>query len=293
MTKLKSACRLLLVILVVFFSTACDTSRWFSASERTLNAGRTQLIKKEVEEVSCDDAKRLDAVRELFGKRNMDLETKEYERAINLVFEVEGSTEEVILVGAHFDKTTLGCGAIDNWTGIVILRELAGDIVRLQQKKTYRFVAFGGEEKGLWGSGAMAKEIESSKSKKPCAMVNLDSFGFENTWALGNVSDRSMLMLAADLDRKRGSSLSIRTYQGASSDSQSFQKIGVPSITLSGLDRDWREYLHKEKDQVSNIDFDMVGENFDFARAFLLELDHISCEELAGKKVPGPSGPDK
>ncbi len=293
MTKLTVCCRLLIpIVFAVILITGCDTSGWFSQHDRTLNAGRTTLIKQEIETVNCDDSKRIDAVRQLFKKRNLDVVSKQFDRATNLVFESGGSVDEVIVVGAHFDKTTLGCGAIDNWTGIVLLRELAGEFARLQQKRTYRFVAFGAEEKGLWGSDAMAREIDSSGSKKPCAMVNLDSFGFDKTWALENVSDRTMLMKAADLDRSRGSSFSIRKYQGASSDSQSFQKIGVPSITLSGLNDNWRDYIHKRGDQVGNINFEMVAENFDFIRAFLLELDEVSCEELAGNKKSGPESPD-
>ena len=89
-----------------------------------------------------------------------------------------------------------------------------------------------------------------------------------------------MLMLAADVERKRGGSFSIRNYSGASSDSKSFRLVGVPSITFSGLGDDWREYLHQETDQVKNIDFEMVAENYSFLMDFLQEIDRVDCQSL-------------
>ncbi|MDH3529975.1 MAG: M28 family metallopeptidase [Acidobacteriota bacterium] len=219
---------------------------------------------------------------DLFGSKGLAVEISEYQEVSNVVAEISGKTQETLIVGAHYDKTDAGCGVIDNWTGVVMLSHLAKELRNRNTEKSYTFVAFGGEERDLQGSKAMAEAIANGAREKPCAMINLDSFGFEKTWALRSISDPSMLDLAADVERGRGGSFSIRNYRGASSDSKSFRRIGVPSITFSGLGDDWRDYIHGEEDVISNIDFDAVAENYDFLREFVLHLDTVPCRSLVG-----------
>ena len=237
-------------------------------------------LREKIERVNCRNEGRLEAARQVLTEAGARAKKIEYENASNVVAKSEGVSDETIVVGAHFDKTTLGCGAIDNWTGVVMLARLFQEVSAAKTDKSYTFVAFGGEERDLLGSRAMAKDIADGLVKKPCAMINMDSFGFEKAWGLKSISDQSMLMLAADVERKRGGSFSIRNYSGASSDSKSFRLVGVPSITFSGLGDDWREYLHQETDQVKNIDFEMVAENYSFLMDFLQEIDRVDCQSL-------------
>ena len=77
--------------------------------------------------VPCEDDDRFDAVRALFkrfGATDAELRVDQHGKIRNLVVAVPGSGEGTVVVGAHYDKTKEGCGAIDNWTGIVILAHL-------------------------------------------------------------------------------------------------------------------------------------------------------------------------
>ena len=230
--------------------------------------------------VSCQNDERFRSTSELFKGHGLEFEAVDFERAVNLRVSVPGASDELIIVGAHYDKTTLGCGAIDNWTGVQILTKLAQETSKRKPGKSFRFVAFGEEEKGLWGSRAMVENLSRDEKSKTCAMVNLDSFGKDETWALRSVSTRKMLLRAADFERERGGSFSIREFRRASSDSKPFKDAGIPAITFSGIGNNWRDYLHKEGDQPEAVDPVKVAESYVFVRDFLRELEGAECSDL-------------
>ena len=162
----------------------------------------------------------------------------------------------------------------------MLLAWLANSISESTPKKTYKFVAFGAEEKGLVGSRALVESLSAKEVANACAMVNFDSFGFAEAWALRSISSRELMLLAAEVKRERGGSFSIRNYRGASSDSKSFKEAGVPAITLTGIEKNWRDFLHKEADVAENINFRSVWSGFKFARAFLKRIDEVPCKSL-------------
>ena len=235
----------------------------------------------QIKRVECDNNERLRAVGRLFrnlGVADEDIKVEKFENVANVVLTVKGKTDEIVVVGGHYDKTTKGCGAIDNWTGIIMVANLYLNFKAKENNKTYKFVAFGKEEKNLVGSRAMVKDIPKSEYKNYCAMVNFDSFGFTDIWALKPISDQSMISIAEEIAVERGFALELKDFDSASSDSKSFRNANIPAITLSGLSDNWREYLHQDKDQLEHINFDKVFENFNFAYDYLNEIDKRGCQ---------------
>lgn len=248
----------------------------------------TPIINKEdfinqIKRVECDNNDRLRAVERLYknlGVADEDIKVEKFENVANVVLTVKGKTDEIVVVGGHYDKTTKGCGAIDNWTGVILVANLYLNFKATDNQKTYKFVTFGKEEKNLIGSRAMVENIPESQYKNYCTMVNLDSFGFTNVWALETISDKSMIDLAKEIADERGITFDIKDFGNASSDSKSFQKVNIPSITLSGLGDDWRDYLHQEKDKLEHLDFEKVFENFQFSYDYLNEIDGRLCDSF-------------
>jgi len=73
--------------------------------------------------------------------------------------DVEGSSDDIIMLGAHMDTHYVGPGAIDNGVGTVTVIELArqlGNTTGL--KKTIRLATWGGEEIALLGSYGYFKD---------------------------------------------------------------------------------------------------------------------------------------
>lgn len=259
-------------VIFVLMITICNCS----IIQKEDDFARNQLIKKQIEQVDCDDNNRLKSVRKLFAQVVSDLEdikTEKFKDVQNVVLTVKGKSDEIIVIGGHYDKTTLGCGVIDNWSGVVLVANLYKYFKMRENNKTLKFVAFGKEEKGLIGSKAMVKAMSENEKKKYVGMVNFDSFGFGNLWAFGDISDKKLINTAIKVAEERNQKFEIKNYKGASSDSKTFKKAGIPAITVSGLDDNWREYLHQRKDQIEYINFDKIYENYQFSIDFIKEID--------------------
>jgi aminopeptidase YwaD len=250
--------------------------------------GRSEVAEKEeirrqIENVDCDNDDRLEEVKKLFlnvGAKPAEINVENYQNVKNVAVTLIGKTDETIVVGAHYDKTTLGCGVIDNWSGVVLVANLYKYFKKNESEKTIRFVAFGEEEKGLVGSTAMVKAIPEKQKKNYCAMVNFDSFGFSNLWTLESISDKKLIEIGKYVAQKRKQSFLLKNYMGASSDSKSFQEGGIPAITLSGVNDQWRLYLHQRKDQVENINFEKIYQNYKFSVDFLTLIEAKDCDSF-------------
>jgi hypothetical protein len=62
------------------------------------------------------------------------------------------TSQEVVLVGAHYDTVNISPGADDNTTGLVALLEISRILAPFTTRRTLRFIGFDLEEYGLQGS---------------------------------------------------------------------------------------------------------------------------------------------
>jgi Zn-dependent M28 family amino/carboxypeptidase len=118
-----------------------------------------------------------------------------YSTGVNLVAERPGQDDRVVIVGAHYDTVSAAvAGADDDASGVVaglaVARALAGCALR----HGLRFVAFDEEERGLRGSRAYARSLESSGvAPQVIANINLEMLGYDS-----NDDGRALLV---DCDR--------------------------------------------------------------------------------------------
>lgn len=252
------------------------------AQTKTVKLSTEDEIKEDLKLVSCKNAERLETVRKLFqklGAADEEINIEKFKDVENLVVTKKGKTDETIIVGAHYDKVNEGCGAIDNWTGIVIIANLYRTLKTLTTQKTYVFVAFGKEELGLLGSEAMAKAIPKEKRVNYCSMVNLDSFGFNYPQVLDNVSSAKMTKAAKNVADEMKIPFSNASLAGtADADSTSFLKRNIPAITFHGLSNKWQEYLHGSKDKLENVNAQSVYIGYRYTLNFLAKVDANSCD---------------
>ena len=88
----------------------------------------------------------------------------------NLVAELKGQSDKVILIGAHYDSTgdKKGSeGATDNGAGVAALLAVAEALKGQTLPYTVRFAFFGAEENGLNGSKAYATSLDGDAVAKP------------------------------------------------------------------------------------------------------------------------------
>lgn len=265
-----------LFIVVFLFLTSVSI-----AQKRGLTIATEAEIKSDVGLVPCDDQKRLDVVKDLFrkyGAQEADLLVEDLGKARNVVVKKQGKTDETVIIGAHFDKVDEGCGAIDNWTGIVVLANLYRTMREPETQKTYLFVAFGKEERGLVGSEAMAANIPKEQRGNYCAMVNFDSFGFTYPQALRNVSDQPLIALAKKTSEEMKLPFGDAGIDIASADSFPFKTRKIPAISFHGLSNNWMSYLHTSADKLSSVNMQSVYVGYRHGLAFLSKVDQAACD---------------
>lgn len=161
----------------------------------------------------------------------------------NVVATIPGSTypDEYVVMGGHFDSFSGGTGAVDDGSGwgptMEAMRLLAASGAR--PKRSIIFISFGAEESGLLGSQAWLKKHPELQGKI-VLMINRDGdpsainsatvpsgwyADFERITApLKTLDARWPFTVRKTLPRARPA--------GGSTDSASFQQVGVPAMDL-------------------------------------------------------------
>lgn len=241
---------------------------------------------EEIKRTPCDSTKRKEAVIALFEKMGAPesaIKTQEFDQGENILVTKQGKSAETIFIGAHYDKVDDGCGAIDNWTGILILANIYHALVNVPTEKTYIFAAFDSEEKGLLGSKYMAKKAKAETDRRVCSMVNFDSFGFTAPQAPGNMANSKMVRAAKDLAKDLDFVLYSDSIDNGDSDSSAFIDVGIPAITFDGLNAAGAKYLHNTNDRVEGIDAGSLVSGYSFGLMFIAKLDTLPCDAFLKK----------
>jgi Zn-dependent M28 family amino/carboxypeptidase len=266
---------LLTILLIAAFGSAV------AAQNTALVLATENDLKEDLKLVPCKNSERLEAVKKFFqkmGAAENEILAEKIKGIQNVVVTKKGETDEIVIVGAHYDKVSEGCGAIDNWTGIVIIGNIYRVLRKVATHKTYVFVAFDREESGLEGSAAMAKSIPKENRLSYCSMVNLDSFGFGYPQVLVNASNSKMTAAAKTLaDELKMPFSSVSLAGVADADSTSFNNKDIPAITFHGLSNEWPKYLHSSKDQLENVNSVSVRIGYAFVIEYLKKIDSGSC----------------
>ena len=269
-----AVCLVALLTLIPNAKSLSQTDNVFSTIEE---------IQGEFDSVPCRRQDRLPAVRALFqkmGAKPEELTSQKRGTAENLVVHRPSVQpgEDTVVIGAHYDFTGGGCGAIDNWSGIVALAHLYRTIGQFTPRKKVLFVAFDREEEGQLGSGNMARAIKKEEIPHYCAMINLDSFGLAVPFALSNRSSASLVRLSEEV----AATLQIPFYRvsigNADADSSSFLSRKIPAVTLSGLSKDWDSILHTNNDQAVKVQPGSIHLGYRLALSLWERVDEAPCD---------------
>ena len=234
-----------------------------------------------MELVPCKDKERLAATKALFVKSGApadEVSIEKYDGVENLVLRKIGKSEGTIVIGAHYDKVSGGCGALDNWSGIVALAHIFRSLKDVPLEKSLIFVAFGKEEKGQLGSKGMVRAIKKDELEQYCAMVNIDSLGMAAPQVLVNLSSSSLTRRVEDLAQRMKVPFNTVSIVGASSDSIAYIGRKIPAITISAVRNGWETVLHTDKDQLTIVNQTSVYVGYRLELALVIELMELPCE---------------
>ncbi|HEV2800569.1 MAG TPA: M20/M25/M40 family metallo-hydrolase [Pyrinomonadaceae bacterium] len=252
------------------------------APARKATFSTPEQMEEDIKAVPCrSNAERLAGVKALFTKMGApasDISVEKMNNVENIVVRKQGSTNEIVVIGAHYDKVSHGCGAVDNWTGIVAIAHIYRTIKDVPLKKTVLFVGFGREEEGLIGSREMVRAINKELLPQYCAMINIDSLGLGIPQAETGISSKKLVTRAAELAKRMQMPFQQGTIREGDTDSSSFLARKIPAIALHALSNEWQKVLHTHDDKVSKVNPASVFMGYRLALGLFGEVENASCD---------------
>jgi Peptidase family M28 len=230
------------------------------------NAQREATLKNIFAEAGCDD-------------QHLSEQPVKGSKLPNVVCLLPGSSDKVIIVGAHFDRADEGDGVVDNWSSASLLPSLYQSLKEQQRTHTYIFIGFTDEERGEIGSQSYVRQMTNAQVSVTGAMVNMDTLGLGPTKVWGSHSDKrltSMLVYTANLLNVPVAGVDVEGI-GASSDSEQFAERKIPRITIHSYTQKSFEshILHSYKDNLSVIHLDDYYQTYRLIAAYLAVLDGL------------------
>lgn len=217
----------------------------------------------------------------------------------NVIGYLDHGAPYTVVLGAHYDHLGYGSfgslyvgspaihnGADDNASGVAMLLELAQ---RLQSEKKFNFlfIAFTGEENGLWGSNYYCDHPTVDLSKVT-AMINFDMVGrlHENKLAINGTGTSPVWPDLIKASNTAGFTITSEESGIGPSDYTSFYLMDLPAIHFfTGAHEDY----HKPSDDVALINKEGMGQVADMVSALIHNMDASSKLVFTKTKDPDPS----
>lgn len=187
---------------------------------------------------------------------------------VNVIGFIDNEADHTVVIGAHYDHLGFGKrnslhtgdpaihpGADDNASGVSLMLYLAERLREVHTGNNYLFIAFSGEEKGLWGSGHWTKNPTLVEVENLNYMLNFDMVGRlneERTLMINGTGTSSIW--ERRLERANRANLDLRFTQSGigGSDHTSFYLVEVPAIHFfTGTHEDY----HRPSDTPDKINY--------------------------------------
>jgi Peptidase family M28 len=202
----------------------------------------------------------------------------------NVIADRQGNTagaRDVVLITAHLDSINIqggpmapAPGADDNGSGSAGLLEMARVFATHHGEHDIRFVLFGGEEEGLFGSQRYIASLPALEKQRIRAVVNMDMIGTMNT-SLQSVMLEGAPVSESIIDALASAAATYTTLtvetslNPFASDHVPFINAGIPAVlTIEGADST-NSNIHSMKDTLEHINYDLALEVLRMNVAFL------------------------
>jgi len=204
-------------------------------------------------------------------KLQIDVQSYGKSQSGNVIAEIPGVTDEIVIIGAHLDSWDLGTGAVDDGAGIGITVGAAKLILDMNKKprRTIRVVMFGAEEVGLVGAIAYAKKHANELDRH---VVGAESdFGAGQIWRFETRFSDSKLHKAEAMHKvlsPLGIALGSNDASGGP-DMGPLRMLGMPVVTLKQNGWDYFDLHHTPNDTFDKISADDIAQNVAAYAAFV------------------------
>lgn len=219
---------------------------------------------------------------------NLSIHSGDSVKIINVAGYIDNGGQSTIIIGAHYDHLGEGTssfslsaeggihnGADDNSSGVSLMLQLAQSLSKVKSKYNYLFLAFSGEEFGLWGSNYYVKH-PTIDLKKVAVMINLDMVGRlkdDNTLLIGGVGTSPIWK--DQLEKTNVSQLKLTFDESGSgpSDHTSFYFKDLPVLFyFTGQHSDY----HKITDDTEKINFNGMMKIYENIFTLVRSLEKVN-----------------
>lgn len=193
--------------------------------------------------------------------RNLDVDTW------NVVGDLKGTagSDEWLVYGAHYEGHDIAVGALDDATGAAVVMELGRVLAKEKEHLMHniRFICFGAEEIGLYGSRGYC-EAHPDFLEKIRFMMNFDAAGRAGRQGFCIHGWPKLEPLFREVINEIGVDLPLWTRVGPYSDHWPFLLQGVATATMGDPDeaakRGGRGFGHTKYDTVDKADLRAMRE---------------------------------
>ena len=215
---------------------------------------------------------------------NPDSSPKETLSGRNVLGWIDHGAPYTVVIGAHYDHLGYGPegslhtgdpaihnGADDNASGIAGMLALISHLKKKYTNNNYLFLAFSGEEKGLWGSNYYCKN-PLIPLEKVNYMINMDMVGRlneEKKLSINGVGTSPEWKIAIENIKSPIEPVTTESGIGAS-DHTSFYLSDIPAVHFfTGAHGDY----HRPSDDADKINYPGLTEVMDYIGQVIRELD--------------------
>jgi hypothetical protein len=152
----------------------------------------------------------------------------------NLICRLNGTSDETIIVGAHYQHDPSAGAARDNWSAASLLPSIYQSVAGQRRHHTLLFIAFADNGNGQGGAGFYAGHMTQREVAQTEALLNLDVLGLSPTKVWTHNSDKDLvhdLIVVAYLLKLPLSQVDIVD----SSPTGPFEAKQIPLITIHSL----------------------------------------------------------
>jgi putative aminopeptidase FrvX len=237
-----------------------------------------ELIEGRLRRYARDNADRETSLKRIFAEAGCSERLSEQpvkrQKLPNVICTLPGSSDSVIVIGAHFDHVDRGDGVVDDWSGAGLLPSLFQSLNGEPRTHTFVFIGFAAEEQGLAGSDFYVKQLAPEQIAKIRVMIDLDSLGLGPTkiW-LKHSDEKLSSALNAIADSMKLPLGVVNADQIGDEDSTSFRKHHVPTVMLHSVTQQTVPILHSESDNLSAIRVDNYYDSYRLITEYLAFLD--------------------
>lgn len=201
---------------------------------------------------------------------DLSVQTRETAPSGNVIAEIPGKTDEIVLIGAHLDSWDLGTGAIDDGAGVGIVVG-AGKLIldsRKKPERTIRIVLFGSEEVGLLGGFEYARAHAAELDKH--VMAAESDFGASTIYQFSSRYGESQIGKGDEIARVL-EPLGIARGDNQATDGPDIIPLRAAGVPISSLRQNGWDYFdlhHTPDDTLDKIDPEELAQNVAAYAAF-------------------------